>query len=50
MNATPGLSAENLILILLSYGLIYLLKRKFDHQSILLLFGILTFHHVVAYM
>ncbi len=50
MNAIPGLSAENLILILLSYGLIYLLKRKFDHQSILLLFGILTFHHVVAYL
>jgi hypothetical protein len=50
MSNIPGLYLENIILVLVSYFLILLINRKTSSESVVLLFAILTFHHVVAYI
>ncbi|GBE08942.1 hypothetical protein BMS3Abin11_02067 [bacterium BMS3Abin11] len=50
MSNIPGLNLENLFLVFLSYFLIFLVDRKTRSDSPGLLIGILTFHHIVAYL
>jgi hypothetical protein len=50
MSNIPGLHAENILLIFISYVLIFILNRKTRSESAVLLVAMLTFHHVVAYL
>ena len=50
MSNIPGLHAENIFLIFVSYVLILVVNRKTNSESVVLLVAILTFHHVVAYL
>jgi len=50
MSNIPGITLGNAFLIVASYILILLVNRETRSQSALLLFTILTFHHVVAYL
>lgn len=50
MNNIPGITLQNVFLIMLSYLLILLINKKTRSNSALILISVLTFHHIIAYL